>query len=150
MLERELTVSNRLGLHARLDETGRVVEGTIDSGEIASGRRSRKTHRFAVSYTTEAGQSVRRDFEVSEGFFDRHVRGEQIVADAVKVKYDPEDPQRAILVGGSKDQRGMLPIGGAMVGAGLLLAGFLFTRRRAAAAAAGSDAAAAGTQDAQP
>jgi hypothetical protein len=133
-------------LHARLDEAGRVVAGTIDSGEVESGRRSRKTHRFAVSYTTEDGKACRRDFEVSAGYFERHVSGEQIVEDAVQVKYDPEDPQRAILVGGAKDQRGMLPIGGAGVGAGVLLGAFLFARRRRAAAVAATGA---GSQDAQ-
>ncbi len=118
-------------LYTRLDAAGRVVEGTIDSGESKSGRRSSKSYSFDVSYTTEAGQLQSRSFEVTKGFFERCVSGDQIVHDQVQVKYDPEDPQRAILVGGSKDQRGMLPVGGAMAGAGILLAGFLFTRRRA-------------------
>jgi hypothetical protein len=143
-------------LRARLDEVGQVVVGTIDSGEVESGRGSRKTHRFAVSYTTEAGRAFRRDFEVGERYFEHHVRGDAIVRDAVKVKYDPADPERAILVGGSTDLRGTLPIGGGILGIGALLgASILVQRRRAASvvpgpasASAAADSGGAGAQDA--
>lgn len=90
---------------ANLEARGKVVQGVIMDGWEKRGRRSR-SYYLKVVYKTEAGAPVTTEFGVTGSYYNSHE-----LADMVEVKYDPEDPEQAILVGGSSDSSFTLYLG---------------------------------------
>ncbi|MBL8735200.1 MAG: DUF3592 domain-containing protein [Planctomycetes bacterium] len=121
---------NAKALWERLDAAGQTTEGILESGEVSRGRRGSKTYRFEVDYTPAGGTAIRKTFVVTKEYAQSVTKDDQIVSDRCVVRYDPSDPTVAILVGGSSDQRGMFPVGIALLSAGLL-SGLVMLLRRA-------------------
>lgn len=116
-------------LWQRLETVGKTTAGVLESGEVQRGRRGSRRYRFEVRYTPEGRDPILRTFDVSKDFAERMTRDDTIVNDECVVRYDPADPNVAILEGGSKDERGLFPVGLGVCGIGVV-AGLLLLRRR--------------------
>lgn len=123
-------------LWSHLETKGATTTGTLEAGEVKSGRRSSKSYRFEVSYTPTNGAPTKQTFEVTKEFAARATQGDQIVNDTCTVRYDPAEPTVALIVDGSKDDRSSFEIGLGMLVAGAIGSFFLFRRKAAASAPA--------------
>ena len=81
------------------------------SGNLKKGRRGSKTYTLNVEYLDTKGAPHSKDFKVTGEFFESISTGEEITADTVPLKVLPDQPEEAIIVGGSDDDRFMLPFG---------------------------------------
>lgn len=95
-------------LRARLEASGVVTTGVIESAEIHTGRRNRKTYSLGVCYTPAGGAPIHGVFEVVRPFAERVLRDGRIVREQCEVCYDPAVPTMALLPGGTEDQRHLL------------------------------------------
>ncbi len=109
---------------AALEKEGVTVPGVILSGDEYRGRRSR-SYSFEVAYATQEGDPRVNQFSVDSSFFHAHISGDSIGNDRVDVTYRPDDPDQAILVGGSTDSSAGMYIGLVMTVLGIC--GFCFT-----------------------
>ena len=125
-------------LRARLEASGVVTTGVIESGEVHSGRRNRKTYSLRVCYTPTGAAPIRRDFEVVRPFAERVLRDGVIVREQCEVCYDPEEPTSALLPGGTQDKRHLLWPGIGLFAAGALGSWWSLRPRAAASRAASS------------
>lgn len=119
-------------LRARLDQSGIVTHGVIESGEIHTGRRNRKTYSLRVCYTPNGGAPIHGDFEVVRPFAERVLRDGKIVREDCEVCYDPAEPTSALLPGGTQDKRHLLWPGIGLCVAGALGSWWSLRPRRAA------------------
>ncbi|WP_197454245.1 DUF3592 domain-containing protein [Stieleria varia] len=103
---------------AALDARGVTVDGVVLDSRERRSRRSR-SYYLEVAYKTEAGAAYTDEFQVNSTYYDSHDLG-----GTAQVKYDPEDPTQAILVGGSTDSSFLLYLGIGMAIIGLLGVGY--------------------------
>ena len=82
-------------LRARLEASGVVTTGVIESAEVHTGRRNRKTYSLGVCYTPAGGASIHGVFEVVRPFAERVLRDGRIVREQCEVWYDPAEPTAA-------------------------------------------------------
>ncbi len=106
--------------HAKLVKEGITVPGEIQSGEMFSGRKGRKTFNFEVTFTPKGKPPVKRSFNVGRSFFDQHASNEVITDDRVQVRYLPEQPNSAILIGGTEKVGQMVWLGIVFLAIGIL------------------------------
>lgn len=123
------------GLWERLDSHGKTTDGVLESGEVKKGRRGSRTYSFEVTYTPEGGAPIRQSFDVTKPFSEKVTRDDAIVEDKCVVRYDPDEPRRAIIVGGSKDARPLLSVGLGVLAVGALGTYLAFRSRPVAPAA---------------
>ena len=95
----------------RIAKEGVTVPGVIEGGEVRT-RKGTKSFTFEVSYVTQEGRKVSHSFSVAGTFARAHATEDAITNDAVEVRYLPEDPQIAALIGNDKNPVGQI-IGGA-------------------------------------
>ena len=104
----------------KIEKNGVEVAGVPMSGEMRKGRKGAKTYKLQVIYPDTKGGSKNKEFKVTGDFYESISSGDQITADTVKVKVLADQPDEAIIVGGSDDDRIMFPIGlGAFVLGGI-------------------------------
>lgn len=92
-------------LRARLEASGVVTTGVIESAEVHTGRRNRKTYSLGVCYTPAGGSSIHGVFEVVRPFAERVLRDGRIVREQCEVCYDPAEPTSALLPAGTPDKQ---------------------------------------------
>ena len=113
-----------------IEKNGVEVAGIPMSGNLKKGRRGAKTYTLNVEYLDNKGAPHNKDFKVTGKFFESISTGEEITAETVPLKVLPDQPEQAIIVGGSDDDRYMLPVGiGAFVLGGIGTA-FAFRKPR--------------------
>jgi hypothetical protein len=107
----------------KIEKDGVEVVGVPMGGEMRKGRKGAKTYKVTVDYPTSAdgkGTPKSKEFKVTKTFFESISSGDMITADTVKVKLLADNPDEAIIVGGSDDDQIMFPIGiGAFVLGGI-------------------------------
>jgi hypothetical protein len=106
----------------KIEKDGVEVVGVPTGGEMRKGRKGGKTYKVNVAYLIpgDKGTPQSKEFKVTREFFESISSGDQITADTVKVKVLADQPDEAIIVGGSDDDRIMFPIGlGAFVLGGI-------------------------------
>lgn len=94
-----------------IEKNGVEMTGVPMSGNLKKGRRGAKTYTLNVEYLDTKGAPHSKDFKVTGEFFESISMGEEITADTVPLKVLPDQPEEAIIVGGSDDDRFMLPFG---------------------------------------
>ena len=103
-----------------IEKNGVEVAGIPMSGNLKKGRRGAKTYTLNVEYLDSKGAPRSKDFKVTGEFFESISTGDEITADTVPLKVLPDQPDQAIIVGGSDDDRFMFPVGiGAFVLGGI-------------------------------
>lgn len=113
-----------------IEKNGVEVAGIPMSGNLKKGRRGAKTYTLQVEYLDGKGAPRSGDFKVTREFFESISTGDEITAETVPMKVLPDQPEQAIIVGGSDDDRFMFPVGiGAFVLGGIGTA-FAFRRPR--------------------
>ena len=118
---------------ATIEKDGVSVPGEIESGEVTQRKRS-KTYKLTVGYKPQgASEVIHKEFKVKKAYVDQHVTDNAIQDSHAEVRYLPSDPQQAVLVGGSADDTGMLPVGGAWGLLGLLTGAFMVFRKKSPA-----------------
>ncbi len=110
---------------AALARVGVKVPGMIMAGEEIRGRKGRRSYSFSVAYVTQQGQAMLGDFSVNGSFFKAHISGDEIGDDQVEVIYHPDDPNEAMIVGGSSGGGANIFIGLVMTAIGII--GFVVT-----------------------
>lgn len=116
----------------KIEKNGVEVAGVPMGGEMRKGRKGAKTYKLQVIYPDSKGGSKNKEFKVTREFFESISTGDQITAETVPVKLLAEQPDEAIIVNGSDDDRLMFPVGiGAFVLGGAGTA-FLFRKGREA------------------
>ncbi|MCW1921397.1 hypothetical protein OKA05_02465 [Luteolibacter arcticus] len=115
----------------KIEKNGVEVAGIPTGGEMRKGRKGAKTYKINVVYPV--GGKNTKEFKVTRSYFETISSGDALTVDTVPVKYLADQPDEAIIVGGSDDDRAMLPFGiGAFVLGG---AGTAFLFRKGARAA---------------
>ena len=113
----------------KIEKNGVEVAGVPMSGEMRKGRRGAKSYKLQVIYPDTKGGSKTNQFKVTRAFYESISSGEEITVETVPLKLLADQPDEAIIVGGSDDDRLMFPVG---IGA-FLLGGagtaFLFLKR---------------------
>lgn len=94
-----------------IEKNGVAVEGVPMSGNLKKGRKGAKTYTLNVEYLDSKGALHSKDFKVTGDFFESISNGTEITADTVPLKVLPDQPEQAIIVGGSDDDRFMFPVG---------------------------------------
>lgn len=115
----------------KIESDGVEVVGVPIGGEMKKGRKGAKTYTITVMYPDGKGAPLRKDFKVKRAYFESISEEDSITADTVPVKFLADQPDEAIIVGGSDDDRLMFPVGiGAFIlgGVGTI---FMFRPRRA-------------------
>ena len=103
-----------------IEKNGVEVAGIPVSGNLKKGRRGAKTYTLQVEYLDSKGAPHSENFKVTGKFFESISTGDEITADTVPLKVLPDQPDQAIIVGGSDDDRFMFPVGiGAFVLGGI-------------------------------
>jgi hypothetical protein len=103
-----------------IEKNGVEVAGIPVSGNLKKGRRGAKTYTLNVEYLDSKGAPRSKDFKVTGDFFESISTGDEITADTVPLKVLPDQPDQAIIIGGSDDDRLMFPVGiGAFVLGGI-------------------------------
>jgi hypothetical protein len=103
-----------------IEKNGVEVAGIPVSGNLKKGRRGAKTYTLQVEYLDSKGAPHSENFKVTGEFFESISTGDEITADTVPLKVLPDQPDQAIIVGGSDDDRFMFPVGiGAFVLGGI-------------------------------
>lgn len=123
-------------LRARLEQSGVVTTGVIESAEVHSGRRNRKTNSLRVCYTPTGAAPIRRDFDVVRPFAERVLRDGQIVREQCEVCYDPAEPTSALLPAGTPYKQQLLWPGIGLCALGALGSWWSLRPRRVVPAAA--------------
>jgi len=116
----------------KIEKDGMEVAGVPTGGEMRKGRKGGKTYKLNVMYPDSKGAPQSKEFKVTRKFFESISSGDMITADTVPVKMLADQPDEAIIVGGSDDDRAMFPVGiGAFVLGGVGTA-VMFRKGRAA------------------
>lgn len=114
----------------KIEKEGVEVPGVPVGGEMRKGRKGAKTYELEVVYPDTKGGTKTGDFKVTRAFFESISNEDSITVDTVPVKLLADQPDQAIIVGGSSDDRAMFPVGiGAFVAGGIGTA-LLFRKRR--------------------
>lgn len=95
----------------KIEKSGVEVVGEPQGGEMRKGRRGAKTYKLQVKYPDTKGGSTTKEFKVTRKFFESISSGDSITAETVPVKLLADQPDEAIIVGGSDDDRAMFPVG---------------------------------------
>lgn len=108
--------------YAQLDAAGITVPAAIGMYEESSSWRGRRSFVLGVAYEQHDGRERRLKLRVTEAFASTVVQGDKLVQSTCQVRYLPNDPDLAVVVGGSEDLRHAFwpGLGLAVVGAGLL------------------------------
>ncbi|MCW1883778.1 hypothetical protein OKA04_03495 [Luteolibacter flavescens] len=115
----------------KIETEGVEVVGVPMGGEMKKGRKGAKTYTITVKYPDANGAPQEKDFKVKSEYFNSISDGDSITVPMVKVKVLADQPDEAIIVGGSDDDRIMFPVGiGAFVLGGIGTV-FMFRPRRA-------------------
>jgi hypothetical protein len=113
----------------KIEKNGVEVAGVPMGGEMRKGRKGGKTYKLQVIYPDTKGGSKTNEFKVTRAFFESISTGDQITVETVPVKLLADQPDEAIIVGGSDDDRLMFPVGiGAFLLGGVGTA-FMFLKR---------------------
>ena len=130
-----------LGLAAKrsralITEQGISVPGTVTGGHIKDGSKGKRNYYLEVRWSASPGHLANESFKVTNSFYIAHVSVDKSVrVPEVELRYLPDRPQTAIVVGGTSDDGGMEWLGSILV----LLGGFgvyrLFLRKPASNAA---------------
>lgn len=94
-----------------IEKNGVEMTGVPMSGNLKKGRKGAKTYTLNVEYLDPKGAPHSKDFKVTGEFFESISNGTEITADTVPLKVLPDQPEEAIVVGGSDDDRFMFPVG---------------------------------------
>lgn len=97
----------------KIEKEGVEVVGVPTGGEERKGRKGGKTYKVTVAYplTGNTLPPQSKEFKVTSEFFKSISSGDQITVDTVKVKMLKDQPDEAIIVDGSDDDRALFPIG---------------------------------------
>ena len=95
----------------KIEKDGVELVGVPTSGLLKKGRKGAKTYKVTVEYLSPKGAPQTKEFEVTRAFFESISSGDQITAETVPLKVLPDQPDQAIIVGGSSDDRAMFPVG---------------------------------------
>jgi hypothetical protein len=97
----------------KIEKNGVEVAGVPMTGEVRKGRKGGKTYKVNVMYPSADGKGAptTKEFKVTSKFFESISSGDTITADTVKVKMLADQPEEAIIVGGSDDNRAMFSVG---------------------------------------
>ena len=116
-----------------LNKEGIETNGIATEGHSSGGRRSR-SYKLNVIFPVKDGKPVTKEFKVSSSYYKSIGSDGKITVDTVPVKYLANDPQQAIIVGGSDDDSILLWVGPLVAVASLgYLAYRLFGRKEATA-----------------
>jgi hypothetical protein len=95
----------------KIEKGGVEVAGVPMGGEMRKGRKGARTYKVDVTYPDTKGASKTKQFKVTRKFFESISSGDTITAETVPVKLLADQPDEAIIVGGSDDDRAMFPVG---------------------------------------
>jgi hypothetical protein len=120
-----------LGLAAKrsraiMAEQGISVPGTVTGGHINNGSKGKRNYYLEVRWSANQGHLANESFKVTNPFYSAHVNVDKSVrVSEVELRYLPDHPETAIVVGGTSDNGGMEWLGGILA----LLGGFGICRR---------------------
>lgn len=99
---------------SKLDRGGVVTDGVVVNQQAERNRRS-TSYYLTVNYTPAGKNPITKSFIVSQSYYNL-----KSVGGSCKVKYLPNDPETAIILGGSLDASDFLWIGSAIAAVGLI------------------------------
>ena len=92
-----------------LNQEGVTVAGSIINGQRHSGKNT--SYTLDAVFTTQTGEQFQKQFTVSFGFFNSHVRESIITNPSVQVRYQRSNTDNCIILGGSTDNVPLFPLG---------------------------------------
>ena len=113
---------------ARLEKGGVTTDGEIMSGESRRSRRS-TNYKFDIRYVPEGKSPITKSFSVTSSFFNQHTAGDSISNEMCQIRYMPDNPEDAIVVGGTSDMSWMLWPAAGVALVGLVGSGICLTRK---------------------
>lgn len=94
----------------RVESVGVETDAQVHGGQEKRGRKGSRSYTVKLSYQAN-GQSYSKDMNVTGSFFNSISNGDSMTVDTVKVKYLKENPDQAIVVGGTDKQEFMMWLG---------------------------------------
>lgn len=95
----------------KIEKDGVEVAGVPMSGEMRKGRKGAKTYKIQVMYPHGKGAATTKEFKVTRGYYESITSGDTFTVETVPVKLLADQPEEAIIVGGSDDDRALFPVG---------------------------------------